>query len=660
MSSLKFEKLIIPSADFGGESSLPLLTLNINNRGKKTLGYFPEDEEMFFNYGKVYDAFPYREQNMYGRELFDTEYDVAYLENENLKAMFIPALGGKMWSLVDKRTGKELLFRNSVVRPCNLAVRNAWTSGGVEWNMGFLGHSPMTCSLVNTAETELSDGTPVLRFYWFERIRRCIAQMDVFLPDGSEVLYVRTRITNPNEDTVPMYWWSNIATVQEEGARVIAPAEETYVSKNGGYYKESIPYYNGTDVTYPLNSKTAHDYFWKTKDESLKYICQLDRDGYGLATSSTDILRGRKLFVWGDSQGGRRWQNFLTADGEDGSYNEIQIGLARTQLECLPMPPRTVWEWVETYGAMQADKGKVHGDWAEAREAVEGIFAKSITKSFLEKVVSDTREMAKSPAKSVFKNEGWASLEILRREKSEERDNMCAHLEFAETDELQETWISLLENKTVGEHNPKDVPVSYQIQEEWINLLYEAIEEKDRNNWYAYYLLGAAETASGNLRSAKPLLKKSIELENSAWAHYVFGIIAKLEKRETDYINHMLSAFEKRNDDVSLAKDVFRCLYETKMSEKTIELYKSAAENVKTNERCMLLYAYALTRIGDIEEAEKIIVNGGKYITVADIREGENITSELWEAIREKRGANATELPKELDFRMQYNTAKKE
>ena len=29
---------------------------------------------------------------------------------------------------------------------------------------------------------------------------------------------------------------------------------------------------------------------------------------------------------------------------------------------------------------------------------------------------------------------------------------------------MQSTWISLLENKTVGGHNPKDVPVSYQIQ----------------------------------------------------------------------------------------------------------------------------------------------------------------------------------------------------
>ena len=324
------------------------------------------------------------------------------------------------------------------------------------------------------------------------------------------------------------------------------------------------------------------------------------------------------------------------------------------------MPPRTVWEWVETYGAMQADKEKVHGDWKEARCEVEGIFAKSITKENLENILSDTRGMAKSPAKSIFKNEGWASLEILRREKAEERDIMCNHLDFAETDDMQTPWISLLNDKTVGKHNPKDVPASYQIQEEWINLLYEAIEEKDRDNWYTYYLLGAAETAKGNLRAAKPLLEKSIELEDSAWAHYVLGIIGKLEGREDNYVSHMLSAFSNRNDDISLAKHVFRCLYETKMSEKTVELYREAAENVKNDNRCKLLYAYALIRLGAVDEAERIIVNGGKYITVPDIREGEVITSELWEAIREKKGDDALNLPKELDFRMQYNTAKKD
>ena len=111
--------------------------------------------------------------------------------------------------MIDKRRDRELLFTNDVVRPCNLAVRNAWLSGGIEWNAGFRGHHPYTCSLLHTAQTRLEDGTPVLRFYYFERMRCAVVQMDFFLPQGSELLYARIRITNPNDHVAPMYWWSN-------------------------------------------------------------------------------------------------------------------------------------------------------------------------------------------------------------------------------------------------------------------------------------------------------------------------------------------------------------------------------------------------------------------------------------------------------------------
>jgi Domain of unknown function (DUF5107) len=52
------------------------------------------------------------------------------------------ATGGRLWSLVHKPTGRELLHRNPNFWPANLALRNAWVAGGVEWNLGTIGHSP--------------------------------------------------------------------------------------------------------------------------------------------------------------------------------------------------------------------------------------------------------------------------------------------------------------------------------------------------------------------------------------------------------------------------------------------------------------------------------------------------------------------------------------
>ena len=269
MSSYREEKRIILSADFHRESSLPPISRVLETVGTTT-SHLDEDDGLFLNYGRVYTAYPYRYQDMYDRNLKPVEYDVVVLENESLKAVFIPSFGGKLWSLVDKKTNKDLLFSNDVVRPANLAVRNAWTSGGIEWNCGFKGHHPYTCSLINTAKTELEDGTPVLRFYYYERIRCSVVQMDFFLPDGSEFLYVRNRITNPNDEMIPMYWWSNVAVVQKHGDRVIVPAEKSYtVNDKEEVIKIPIPLYNKTNVTYPektIYCTVGYDWLWSLPD----------------------------------------------------------------------------------------------------------------------------------------------------------------------------------------------------------------------------------------------------------------------------------------------------------------------------------------------------------------------------------------------------------
>ena len=650
---LKVEKITIPSANFGEENSLPPISERLDlDKNKSTLSE-ADEKELFIGYGEVESSFPYKYIDMYDRSLNDRTYDCVVLENEYLKATFMPDFGGKLWSLIDKETGRELLFKNSVVRPCNLAVRNAWMSGGVEWNCGFRGHFPYTCSPINTAVTKMKDGTDVLRFYYFERIRACVVQMDFFLPEGEKFLYSAVRITNPNSYTVPMYWWSNIATEEKPGDRVIAPATESYTALDGRIMKIDIPFRSGIDVSYPSRNITANDYFWDISKESRKYICRLDTNGYGLCQTSTSRLLGRKLFIWGDSQGGHKWMNFLTEDSQSGRYCEIQCGLAHTQYECLPMPGRTVWDWVEAYGALQADKDKVHSDWESARSEVEEKLSLAISENKLQDILCDIREMAESPAEKVLQNlDGWGSLELLRRKKAGE-DMMCNHLDFGEITKEQSTWVELLENGSVGIHAPDEVPPSYILQPEWIDMLKSAIENKDRDNWYAYYLLGCSDIAVKSYDSARINIEKSLSLKESPWANYAMAILKRnCGEDETEY---MLKAYEMRASDVSFAKALFKTLFTHENSEKTIELFSSATPEIQSNARCLLYYAYALARVGRIDEAEKIICPDGGYLVVPDIRECELTITQLWVFIQEQKGLTREtmgEIPRDLDFRM--------
>lgn len=62
---------------------------------------------------------PYKAQDNYDRELHEKEQITVVLENDYIKAIFLPQFGGKLYFLFDKVEQKELLFVNSVVRPCH-------------------------------------------------------------------------------------------------------------------------------------------------------------------------------------------------------------------------------------------------------------------------------------------------------------------------------------------------------------------------------------------------------------------------------------------------------------------------------------------------------------------------------------------------------------
>ena len=228
MTELRLETLTMPTADVGPVNPLPPLFSTADLHTVADPG--EADAEMRHNigYGRVHSVLPYLVQDGYGRERRPVEHKVAVLENDVLRATFLLDLGGRLWSLVHKPTGRELLYRNPVFQPANFALRNAWFAGGVEWNIGTIGHSPMTCEPLHAARVLQPDGTPVLRMYEFERLREVVFQVDAWLPEGSPVLLVHVRIVNPNDVETPMYWWSNAAVPQADDVRVLAPADEAW------------------------------------------------------------------------------------------------------------------------------------------------------------------------------------------------------------------------------------------------------------------------------------------------------------------------------------------------------------------------------------------------------------------------------------------------
>lgn len=265
MSELKLETWHMPGADIGPHNPLPPIHTNPNLHTAKYIAPdIPIEIVRNMTLGRVPNILPYTMQDNYTRHRHPKEFKVATLENETLKAVFLLELGGRLWSLVHKPTRRELLSVNPVFQPANLALRNAWFSGGAEWNIGTIGHSPFTCSPLFAARVESPDGTPILRMYEWERMRRVVFQIDAYLPDDSPVLFVRVRIANHHAHKIPMYWWSNIAVPETPTTRVIAPAQNAFHFDYHGKFKliptPSAP--KETDYTYPTRIQHSADYFF--------------------------------------------------------------------------------------------------------------------------------------------------------------------------------------------------------------------------------------------------------------------------------------------------------------------------------------------------------------------------------------------------------------
>lgn len=653
MSKLTVENINIKMADLGESSSVPSV-FKTKNVQQLTKNFLDEDDGVLVGYGFTEDIFPYTKQCLYDRKLKEKQLMSVVLENEYLKAVFLPQLGGRLWQLFDKKQQKNLLLTNNSITFCNLALRDAWFCGGVEWNFGLIGHGVYTCSPVHTAVLKTDDGTPVLRFYEYERVRGCVYQIDAWLPDNSQNLYIGVRLYNPNQQVVPTYWWSNIAAEEYENGRIIVPANEAYiVGEDFAVRKIKSFVKDGVDITYPKQIKNAADHFWKTKNAENKYILSLDKNGYGLCQASTSQQKGRKLFLWGQHRGSDNWQKLLRTDGVNGHYIEIQAGLAQTQYECVPMPPGAVFEWVESYGAAKLDKEIAHGDYQNAQKAAD----EYVAKFSLENVLKNASHLKRKADKAILQGSGWGALERESR-KGEFGYPLPEHLDFGEIGPEQKPWVSLIENGTIGNYSCDKPPVSWISDTRFKNLLQKSVLNKDKENWYAYLQLGAIALSENNRYDAEKYLKKSLEYANSAWTLYALSCFEYKYGSPEKAAEYSVLSLSKNNTDISLVRENLRILNELKRYGEIIAQVKNLPEKLSKDGRVLLYLISAYVNTDKPNDAKEIFDNYGDTV-ITNIREGELLLTysyikmkQLLDKADGKESEKEPTVPDKFEFRM--------
>lgn len=644
--TLYFEDRNMETAPLGVKSSVPDLAGGLILQNNLEF-YLDEDDEIYEGYGRGFNSYPYRQRSCYTRELRQGSVRTAVLENDHLKAVFLPEYGGRLWELLDKESGRELLYTNDILRFSNLAVCNAWFSGGVEWNIGVIGHSPFTTEPLFTAVMD-DGGMPVLRMYEYERIRGVTYQMDFWLGEGDRFLNARMRVKNDTSEVIPMYWWSNIAVPEYDGGSIIVPASKAFTFRDGGVYKVDIPMVNGTDVTRYENIPASVDYFFDIPSEQPKYIANVDSSGFGLLQMSTARLRSRKLFAWGNKKGGDHWQQFLTKDA--GKYVEIQAGLGKTQYGCLPMAPHTVWEWLERYGAVRLTEDENGGAFEELRDGLTRKIIEMPQFREMEAVLADTGMRARTEADRVVQTgSGYGELERLARSMGGERP-MEPHLDFACGGEEEELWKTFMDAGRLETPDPERQPMLFVTGKYFFERLRKYVDEMgDRAGWYAHYQLGLLYFQEGDYEKAEQQLDASLADAENAWAYHGIASLYTVTGEKEKACGAMECGIHLRMHDLSYVKEGFRLQVMNGGYEMVIELWEELGESVRNEGRIRFYHIQALTGCGRYEEAYRLLMeNGG--LQVDDIREGEVSLAELWKTLRDRLGYEETAVPDRFDF----------
>ncbi|MFC5146969.1 DUF5107 domain-containing protein [Streptomyces aureoversilis] len=658
--------LSLPAAPLGAEDPLPSLrtAADVHRIDAEQRRALPADMARQAGHAPLRSLLPVRRRDGYSRRRTPADLEAIVIENDRLRATVLPGLGGRVHSLEYKPTGRQLLYRNPVLQPASFALNGAWFSGGIEWNIGATGHTTLSVAPLHAARVPAPDGGEMLRLWEWERLRDLPFQVDLWLPDGSDFLYVGVRVRNPHDRPAPVYWWSNIAVPEEAGTRVLAPAEAAW---RFGYERSlsrvPVPGWDGADRTYPLNSTHASDFFYDVPGSERRWIASLGADGHGLVQTSTDLLRGRKLFVWGSGRGGRRWQEWLTEPGT-GGYAEIQAGLARTQLEHVPLEAGGAFAWLEAYGPLAADPAIVHGgDWAAARGEAAARLEAALPRADVDAAYAAWRPYADAePKESLHTGSGWGALEAER-----------GHYDLPGTPfapetlgEEQEPWLEFLHRGEFPRPDRSLPPGPSLVSPRWRELL-ETIGDGDL---CGAYHLGVARWHTGDRSQAV----RAWEAAGGLWWAKRCLAFADAEdghpERAADrYLEAFGEACGERRENASwtaamaaLGREAVEALLAAGRADDASAVLDGLRPDLREHGRFRLLRARVLLAQGDAAAAQEVFDGG---FEVEDLREGDESLGETWYAIQARllagegpvteeirARARARALPRPYDFRM--------
>lgn len=209
----------------------------------------PPDKNPMFLEKRVYQGssgkvYPLPFTDRIAEKPVDREWKAVWIENEFLKAMVLPELGGRIHILQDKTNGYDLIYNQHVIKPALVGLAGPWISGGIEFNWP-QHHRPATFLPVNVAIEENPDGSKTVWCSDHDPMTRMKGMHGICLHPGKAYLELKVRAYNRTPYVQTFLWWANVATRVHEACQSFFPPDVYYVADHARRSMSEYPLARG-------------------------------------------------------------------------------------------------------------------------------------------------------------------------------------------------------------------------------------------------------------------------------------------------------------------------------------------------------------------------------------------------------------------------------
>ena len=285
----------------------------------------PEKNPMFLE-KRVYQGssgvvYPYPVIESMSDEKTDVDYEAIWIENEYIKVMILPELGGRVQMAYDKIAKRHFVYYNHVIKPALVGLIGPWISGGIEFNWP-QHHRPTTYMPVDWTIEEAEDGSVTVWVNEMEKMFHQRGSAGFTLRPGCAYLEIKGRLYNRTDVPQTFLWWANPAVEVNDAYQSVFPpdinavfdhgkrAVSSFPIATGTYYK--MDYSAGVDISNYKNIYVPTSYMGVNSRFNFEGGYENDTKAGMLHVASHHFSPGKKQWTWGNGDFGRAWDRNLT------------------------------------------------------------------------------------------------------------------------------------------------------------------------------------------------------------------------------------------------------------------------------------------------------------------------------------------------------------